>query len=1175
MTLDSALPLLYQSAAYSGLLKLLGRSRAAAEAVLPSAALPYCVATLRRSLNVPIVVVVARPEQARRLYEDLLVWCGEGAGLHHFPEGETLPFERLMADEATTHARLRALLALSPTAPAPSPGPIIVTSLAAAAQRTVDADTFRGACQTVAVGQKIPLGALMEGWQRLGYRVDRTVEVPGTISRRGGILDIFPPGAPSPFRIELMGDTIESIRQFDPGSQRSLGPAETVTVIPAQESLPAVVGRKRVEELYGRMDLSNCTPADRDRIQEEMGLLLEGHTLEEQGFYHGFFCGGTLLDYLPAHGLLVVERPAEVEEEGRGLNEKAQSLREAKESRGEVPRGFPSLHVPWEELEGRLSATPLRLEAVPWARSREDQPATPSFDLAFATPQGYMGRLDSLAQDARRWLQAGDRVLLVSHHAARLAQVLQGQGVPTEHLNGAGVQEAVALPEGAVGLLRGSLSEGFEMDMGRGATLHLLTDVEVMGQSKTRPLRRRAPVQREAFLSDLEPGAYLVHLEHGIGRFAGTRRMGADEAEREYLVLEYAEGDRLFVPTDQLDRVSHYTASGDRPPSLTRLSTQEWARAKDKARASTKQLAIELLSLYAAREVLEGFAFSADTPWQMEMEDSFPYEETRDQLETIHQVKLDMEQSKPMDRLVCGDVGYGKTEVALRAAFKAVMDGMQVAVLAPTTVLAQQHYVTFTQRMAPFPVTVEVLSRFRTPEEQRSVTERLAQGKVDICIGTHRLLQKDVVFKDLGLVIVDEEQRFGVGHKERLKEMRREADIMTLSATPIPRTLHMAFSGIRDMSTIETPPEERLSIKTYVSEYSDQVVREAILREVDRGGQVFFLHNRVRSIESVSERLRDLVPEASITIGHGQMSEEALSGVMEGFARGDHDVLVCTTIIEAGLDLPNVNTLIIDRADMLGLSQLYQLRGRVGRGANRAYAYLMVPARGRITETAEKRLKTIMAATELGAGFRIAMRDLEIRGAGNILGPEQSGHIHAIGYDLYSQMLGQAVEELRAQQDGGVHPAARTVDVKVDLPLSAYIPLNYVADLTTRLGVYQRLARPQPVEAIDSLAEELRDRFGPVPAPVRELLYVVELKARAREAGVESISRDRRVAVLQLTEPVGGAAAVLQKTLGGAAQVGHSQIRVPLRGEWRKTLLEVLTGFAAFKERLLGLAGGG
>ena len=758
-------------------------------------------------------------------------------------------------------------------------------------------------------------------------------------------------------------------------------------------------------------------------------------------------------------------------------------------------------------------------------------------------------------------------MVLVSHHASRLAEVFNGLNVPVDQFQA--VRREV--DAGSVALVRESLVEGWSLPLGD-STLRVLTDAEIMGQTKERPVRRRSQSHRGPSLSELETGSYLVHTEHGIGRFVGTRHMGGEGSEKEYLVLEYAAGDRLYVPTDQLDRVAPYVATGERMPSLTRLGTQEWRRAKERARASTRELAEQLLSLYASREVVDGFSFSQDSPWQQEMEDAFPYQETPDQLESILEVKRDMEDHKPMDRLVCGDVGYGKTEVALRAAFKAVMDGAQAAFLVPTTVLAQQHYATFSERLATFPLRIEVLSRFRTNEEQRRVVEDLAEGKVDICIGTHRLLQKDVSFKNLGLVVVDEEQRFGVAHKERLKEMRREADVLTLSATPIPRTLHMALSGIRDMSTIETPPEERLSIKTYITEYSEEVIREAILREMDRGGQVFFLHNRVHSIEEASLRIREIVPEAAITIGHGQMPEETLERVMTDFAQGKFDVMVCTTIIEAGLDMPNVNTLIIDRADMLGLAQLYQLRGRVGRGVNRAYAYLMVPRRRRITETAEKRLKTIMAATELGAGFRIAMRDLEIRGAGNILGAEQSGHIHSVGYELYSQLLAQAVDEVRSERAGTLpRKQPETQDVKIDLPLAANIPAYYITDFATRLGVYQRMVRTRDSEETASLAEEIRDRFGPLPRAVRDLLYVVDMKSLARQAGAESVSQDGKVIVLQLREPVEGARLALQKALGRNVQVGHSQIRIPLARGWQETLSETLERLTAFMSEALEL----
>ena len=683
------------------------------------------------------------------------------------------------------------------------------------------------------------------------------------------------------------------------------------------------------------------------------------------------------------------------------------------------------------------------------------------------------------------------------------------------------------------------------------------------------------------------------------------------------------------MPLEHLDRVAPYIAPMDRPPSLTRLGTQEWRRAKARAERSTREMASELLALYAARELAEGHSFVPDAQWQSELEESFPFEETADQQRTIEEVKADMESVKPMDRLVCGDVGYGKTEIALRAAFKAVMDGKQVAVLVPTTVLAQQHYATFSQRLSAFPTRVEVLSRFRTQQEQRSVVERLAEGQVDICIGTHRLIQRDVRFKELGLVIVDEEQRFGVAHKERLKRMRQEVDVLTLTATPIPRSLHMALAGVRDMSTMETPPEERLPIKTYVSENSDALIREAILREIDRQGQVYFLHNRVYNIDYMARHIGRLVPEARVGVGHGQMNEGELEDVMLDFAEGNLDVLVCTTIIESGLDIPNVNTLIINRADTLGLSQLYQLRGRVGRSARRAYCYLLVPPSGSMTEPAEKRLRAMLDATELGAGFRIAMKDLEIRGAGNILGAEQSGNIHAVGFDLYTRLLSNAVEELRARGNGAVsvgddRPVARTVagsqeasvngagtaeaidgsvspvederpEPTLDIGVPASIPEEYVEDLPARLRMYQRIVTLGTAQGqnsvdgetedgkdvikaqVDEIADELRDRFGPLPWQLVNLLYVTRLRLYAKEAGIESVTRERNRVVLRYGGEIGGARRAMQRALGRHAEVGNTQVRLPMDAlgeDWESALETALRALAEFTRRTVAAQAG-
>jgi transcription-repair coupling factor (superfamily II helicase) len=741
------------------------------------------------------------------------------------------------------------------------------------------------------------------------------------------------------------------------------------------------------------------------------------------------------------------------------------------------------------------------------------------------------------------------RIIIVSHQARRLSELLEEEGIIAPPLS---QLEVPPLP-GSIALVQGSLDRGWAM-----GSIVLLTDAELFGFTKKRRRVKRHPMRQVGFLSELSIGDHVVHVEHGIARFAGTTTMAVGETEREYLILEYAASDRLYVPGDQIDRVGRYIGPSGAPPALSRLGTQEWARTKQRVREAAADLAKELLALYAARELIPGFAYLPDTTWQQDLEASFPYMETPDQIQAVLETKQDMEMARPMDRLICGDVGYGKTEVVLRAAFKAVMDGAQVAVLVPTTVLAQQHFQTFTERLAAFPINVAVLSRFRAERDQVEVIAGLKRGTVDIVIGTHRLLQKDVSFKNLGLVVIDEEQRFGVVHKEHLKKLRKEVDVLTLTATPIPRTLYMSLSGVRDMSTMETPPEERLPIKTYISEYDEQLIHEAILRELDRGGQVFFVHNRVASIQRVASRLAALFPEAEIAVGHGQMAEDQLEHVMLEFSQGKIDILVSTTIIESGLDIPNVNTLIVNDADRLGLAQLYQLRGRVGRGTNRAYAYFLYSKGKRLTPQAHRRLKTIFEATELGAGFRIAMRDLEIRGAGNLLGTEQSGQIGAVGFDLYCRLLQEAVGELR---DGEIERALPPQPPAIDLPMRAYIPEEYVNDLDMRLTIYQRLAKLSTSKQVAEMAEELKDRFGPMPSPVTNLLYAIKVRILAMDAGVESIASEDREMVLRMAGGKKVKKALLERAVVDGVKAGTNQVRLDIKRlgpRWQDTLFKTL-----------------
>ena len=1198
---------------YRRLTRALSGESARLAAQLPPSAAPFTLAALRRHLTAPALIVAPRPDDARRLRDQIAAWCGSQEDALHFPESEILPFERLDSDAETLHERIRALTALAAyddgnphdtTHDSPRNPPLVVASVSALMQRTLPQSALSAASHTLERGQQLDLAEALDLWRRMGYQFETAVYAPGFVSRRGGILDIFPIGADMPARIELWGSEIDSIRLFDPATQRSADVVDAVNVPPAQEILPALADSAELERIIAPVDIGNCDPKTQARIRGELDLLMEGQDVEERGFYAGFFNRGGLLDYFAPDALLMAYKPDEIADAAWELQERTHQLRETKEARGELPLNFPSSHLTWREVESQFADFGRRLDieiapqaVSPWdadmngaaahADARASSAAAP-LELPLLPAPAYFGNLERFAEDVwEMTADGGAMVVAITNHSRRLAEIFAE----------AGIDAALAdeLPEpparGSITLMQsaaGGVSEGFVLPLAA-SRLAVFSDAEIFGVAKQRRARRRsAAPNRDAVLSELSPGDYVVHIEHGIGKFNGVARgVNGDNADREYLFIEYAAGDKLYVPLEHLDRVTPYVAPMSRPPSLTRLGTQEWRRAKQRAERSTREMASELLALYAARELVDGHSFVPDAQWQAELEESFPFEETPDQRATIADVKADMESVKPMDRLVCGDVGYGKTEIALRAAFKAVMDGKQVAVLVPTTVLAQQHYATFSQRLSAFPTRVEVLSRFRTQQEQRDVVERLKRGEVDICIGTHRLIQKDVAFKDLGLVVVDEEQRFGVAHKERLKRLREEVDVLTLTATPIPRSLHMALAGVRDMSAIETPPEERLPIKTYVSEFSDALIREAILREIDRQGQVYFLHNRVYNINYIANYLSKLVPEARFGVAHGQMPEGELEDVMLDFAERAMDVLVCTTIIESGLDIPNVNTLIINRADTLGLSQLYQLRGRVGRSARRAYCYLLVPQSASLTEPAEKRLRTMLDANELGAGFRIAMKDLEIRGAGNILGAEQSGNIHAVGFDLYTRLLSNAVEELRARResagddaqtttpandDASAETAAAPLGPALDIGIPASIPDDYIADLPARLVMYQRVIMLKAPSEVADAEDELRDRFGPLPWQARNLLYLARLRLYAKRAGVQSVTRERERVVLRFGAPVGGARRALQRQLGGGAEIGNTQIRLPMSAlapDWERGLEQALERLAAFADRML------
>jgi transcription-repair coupling factor (superfamily II helicase) len=1137
----------------SGLLALLDHptllSAAAARAdaqhpvlAVPEGAKAAVLAALAGKAHGPLLVITGKADRALTVAEEIIAWLGQPNAVLRFPQLDLTPYERETPDPATAEQRLAVLQRLRAWQPG-DPPLVVVAGARAVSERTTTPEAIAAASLELRLGMRLPLRELLAALERLGYRQEPLVEAPGQAARRGGIVDVFVPGTEHPVRIELLGDHVDSLRAFDPATQRTVGLLTDALITPAREAQVPVAA---AAALRARLDFTAMQHGLRARFTEEIERLAAGQG-SDPGFYAPFLSPALLVDHLPPGSLVVLDEPADVVHLLDELDAQAVEARVALEAEGLIPRGLPLPHAGRDEVLGALARWPV-VELHRWVAPEAPSTVT----LPFGPAPAFGGRLRQVMNEVTARMRAGTRVVLVTQQAARLAELFGEEGVLVAVVRA--VREPV--PPGTLAIVQGPLHHGWQFNRPDGALL-LLTDSELFGFTKQRRQPRRAGGAREAFLSELAPGDYVVHVEHGIARFAGLTRRTFDGVEREYLELQYAEGDRLFVPADQLDRVSRYVGPADHRPQLTRLGSGDWARAKERVRRAVTDLARELLQLYAAREVLPGHAFSPDTAWQQELEASFPYVETPDQLTALREIKADMERPRPMDRIVVGDVGYGKTELAVRAAFKAVMDGKQVAVLVPTTVLAQQHFQTFTERMSGFPVRIEVLSRFRSEREQRRIVADLAAGRIDILIGTHRILQADVRFNDLGLVIIDEEQRFGVVHKERLKELRREVDVLTLSATPIPRTLHMSLSGIRDISTLETAPEERLPIKTFVTEFDERLIREAILRELDRGGQVYFVHNRVYNIDLVAERLRRLVPEAEVAVAHGQMPEETLEQVMLDFQQGAYDVLVCTTIIESGLDIPNVNTIIINQADKLGLAQLYQLRGRVGRGAHRAYAYLLYDRHHALSEPAQKRLQAIFEASELGAGFQIALRDLEIRGAGNLLGAEQSGHMGAVGYELYSQMLADAVRRMRALHNGEPPPPPPPPPLTIDLPLTAHIPETYVADLNLRLAVYQRLAQMPSLEALAAYRDELRDRFGALPPAVENLLYAVQVRLLARGAGLQSVTAEEGDIVLRAAGPIAHRER-LREAFAARVQVGTAQARLPLRSGWRELLLAVL-----------------
>ena len=1102
MHMEQLLSLLKTIPEYTALTASLQAGESAAVTGIGQINRSHMIAGLRRDLNRPMVILCQDDMAARRMQEELKGFLGETAPI--LPGRELTLYDAAVVSRAWEQKRLRQLYDL-----AQGRTPLQILTWESLSLRTMPPAVLMGAAFTLEVGQEYTLEDLIRKLTAAGYSRCGMVEGSGQFAIRGGIIDIFSPAADQPIRAEFFGDELDTMGYFDPDTQRRSENIDSVTVLPVGETQPSLHPRgipglcRDLSSLIARQKRrKNLNEPLIATLEKDLEKYENGVSNPASDRYMALIYPemATALDYLPRDAVFVICDHASLHRASRTRTEEVGMQLDSMLQGGLVAGELCDYVCQWEDFcRGLRGRTAVYFDAFGGTSYPEDCPPKQLFPMTAKQLPGYGGNLDTAASDLLHYqkMEFGSLVLCGSRHRAEMLQQMLREKSISAFL----CIPLTTLPKaGQILLCDGTLPFGMEYPLSR---IAILTEGQFVARSEPkRKAAKKTATNRQKLNSftDLTPGDLVVHENYGIGRFVAMEQIKVDGAVKDYIKIAYQGSDTLFVPATQLDLVSKYIGGGgeDATVKLNKIGSDAWQKTKAKARKAAKDMAGELIQLYAARKRQPGYAFSADTPWQKEFEDNFPYPETDDQLRCIADIKRDMEAPTPMDRLLCGDVGFGKTEVALRAVMKAVMDGKQAAILVPTTVLAQQHYQTAVARFRGFPVNIDVLSRFRTPKMQQRTLQNLRSGSVDLIIGTHKLLQKSVQFKDLGLLIIDEEQRFGVSHKERLKEMSKGVDVLTLSATPIPRTLNMALSGLRDMSTIEEPPADRYPVQTFVMEHNDAVIDDAIRREIERGGQVYYLHNRTETIDQCASALKRRIPGLTVAVAHGQMGEDALSDVMQSMTEGEIQVLVCTTIIETGLDIPNVNTLIIENADRFGLSQLHQLRGRVGRSTRHAYAYFTYRPDKNLTEIAEKRLSAIRDFAEFGSGFKIAMRDLEIRGAGNLLGAEQSGHMSSVGYDMYLKLLDEAVLEERGE-------APQAPDCTADLNVTANVDKNYVSRGEERMDLYRRMAAVRTQEDADDLLDEIVDRYGEPPKGVLNLIDIALLRAKAREVGIKDI----------------------------------------------------------------------
>lgn len=1071
----------------------------------------HMVYGLNQHTDRQVLIITYDEKRAKKIYEDIKNFNENKVEI--FPTREMLFYKVDAISSERLNQRLKVLSRLTQGEEI-----ILVASIESLLDKLMVIDLFKKHCIHIDMNSTLDLEEFTRKLISSGYARETMIEGVGQFSIRGGIIDIFPPNNDHPYRIELFDDEIDSIRTFELETQRSLENIEEVFISPAKEIFILDEFRediiisleKDIEKSIKKLEEGSRV---KENIEYKFGEILE--ELKEKSHISNIDMLipyipqenlSSLLYYLREDSLVFIDEPQRIEERNKSIEEDFRFKLGDKLEVGEALSGHGEIKYEFMEIVEDIKRKNLIVNTELLKQSPLFNPES-IFNFSSKSIQSFHNNLELLKDELDYYKYRGYKIILFSgteDRGRRLEETLMDLGFEATYVE----DENREIKSSQAFIIAGSIGGGFEYPQ---IKLVFISDNEIYGSRKERARKGKKTPKSTITFSDLNIGDYVVHENHGIGQYRGIEQLDIQGVKKDYLTINYRGNDKLYVPIDQMNLIQKYIGADSIKPKINKLSSSEWARTKTKAKKAVEDMAKELLELYAKRESLEGHAFSPDTPWQNQFEDLFPYEETEGQLKSSMEIKKDMENTRPMDRLLCGDVGYGKTEVALRAAFKAIMDGKQVAFLVPTTILAQQHYNTMVERFKSFPIEIGLLSRFRTAKEQKITIDGLRIGTVDIVVGTHRLLSKDVAFKDLGLLIVDEEQRFGVKHKEKLKQLKENVDVLTLTATPIPRTLHMSLIGIRDMSVIEDPPEERYPVQTYVVEFNEYMIREAILKEIERGGQVYFVYNRVDTIDKMANKLRELVPEVEIGIGHGQMSERELENVMMNFIEGEYNVLVCTTIIETGLDIQNVNTIIIYNADKMGLSQLYQLRGRVGRTNRVAYAYFTYEKDKVLTEIAEKRLRAIKDFTEFGSGFKVAMRDLEIRGAGNLLGVEQHGHIEAIGYDLYVKFLNETIKKLKGED------FEERVDTTIDLNIDGYIPISYIEDEEQKIEIYKKIAAIESSNDYDELIDELIDRFGDIPKQVENLMDISYIKNNGSKASINNIYQSNNHLVLEFS----------------------------------------------------------